>query len=317
MRVAGVVAAALLALPAPARPAFAQGAPDGRPPADPVAAARAAAAAADTLADPEAGVETDTTLAAPAGPTAAPDTSLRVPGTRMRFGWTAQRVVGSGQLSYPAGTPRAEQSRKGRLRWFGIDGEANLTYRAGALERVRVVIAKSTPRERDYVVDQLRGSGYRRSCEKLETQASTCSWHGPAVIRVQLTGDRIEANLTAAPRPAAPPPAPLPPFVTLRDTFVLGREEVENALPPPVFAKPPAPQYPKAARSAGVQGRVWVRAGVDTAGVPDSTVIVRGIRELDQAALAAARAVRFQPYRHQDRPARYVVEYPITFVLRR
>ena len=77
-----------------------------------------------------------------------------------------------------------------------------------------------------------------------------------------------------------------------------------------------APVLPPAAGEAGVQGRVWVRALVDTSGAVEKAEIVRGIAELDSAAVAIARRCRFRPYAPDGVRVRFRVEIPVLFRVR-
>jgi protein TonB len=75
------------------------------------------------------------------------------------------------------------------------------------------------------------------------------------------------------------------------------------------------PRYPEAALKAGVQGRVWLLALVDTSGTVLEAHIEHGIAELDQAAIEAVRRWRFESRSWQGSPCRYWVEVPVLFRL--
>lgn len=112
---------------------------------------------------------------------------------------------------------------------------------------------------------------------------------------------------SAAPRPV-PPPAPV---------------GVPNPVPPatsaPVPIATPAPRYPAAALRRGESGEVLLRIEVDPDGLPHAMDIVRssGSRDLDRAALVAARSWRFRPALRAGQPVTASVEVPISFDSRR
>jgi protein TonB len=87
----------------------------------------------------------------------------------------------------------------------------------------------------------------------------------------------------------------------------------------PVAISTPAPRYPASALRRGESGEVLLRIEVDPAGMPYSMDIVRssGSRELDRAALVAARGWRFRPALRDGQPVSGWVNVPITFDSRR
>lgn len=88
------------------------------------------------------------------------------------------------------------------------------------------------------------------------------------------------------------------------------------ATPPSPLARV-QPEYPSAARTAGVEGQVVLRAMVDTDGLIQPPVqVVRSIPALDAAAIDALRRWKFRPARDADGQAvRVVVDVPIRFQL--
>ncbi|MEK7774724.1 MAG: energy transducer TonB [Candidatus Zixiibacteriota bacterium] len=79
------------------------------------------------------------------------------------------------------------------------------------------------------------------------------------------------------------------------------------------------PEYPRAAKEAGLTGKVWIKCLVNVDGkvlcvqVGKST----GHPELDQAAVNAAWKNRFKPAIQNGRPVRMWVTYPVEFTLTR
>ncbi len=88
---------------------------------------------------------------------------------------------------------------------------------------------------------------------------------------------------------------------------------------PMVKAKPKGfvqPQYTDDARSAGVEGRVRLRITIDAAGNVSSAVVLSGLGHgLDQAAVAAARRMKFAPATRCGKPVQSSFVISMRFVL--
>jgi protein TonB len=91
------------------------------------------------------------------------------------------------------------------------------------------------------------------------------------------------------------------------------RPLVVDVLPEQLTA--PAPEYPKAARDAGIQGVVLVMAWVKTDGMVDSTRVVRSIPALDAAAVQSVKRLRFKPAMAQGKPVAVWVGIPVRFTI--
>jgi len=76
-----------------------------------------------------------------------------------------------------------------------------------------------------------------------------------------------------------------------------------------------APEYPKAARRAGIEGTVIVRALVSKKGEVEKAEVLKGPKELHDAAIKAAIATKFKPARQNDMPVSCWVAMPFRFVL--
>ena len=149
----------------------------------------------------------------------------------------------------------------------------------------------------------------------------------------------------------APPPPPKPPIpieapsddeledIEIEDTEI-DMEEVIAAPPPPVeeeeevsvdffvaVEEMPNPIggiaaiqqkiiYPEIAKRAGVQGRVYVKAFVDEAGVVRKAEVIKGIGAgCDEAAVDAVLKTRFTPGRQRGQAVKVQVSIPILFKL--
>jgi protein TonB len=77
------------------------------------------------------------------------------------------------------------------------------------------------------------------------------------------------------------------------------------------------PRYPDLPRRAGIEGKVIVKAVIDTTGAVSQTEVIKssGNLLLDEAALVAARGSRFTPARQQDRKVAVWVTMPFSFKL--
>lgn len=150
----------------------------------------------------------------------------------------------------------------------------------------------------------------------------------------------------------APPPPPKPPIpieapsddeledIEIEDTEIDMEEEI--AAPPPPVAEEeeevsvdffvaveemPNPIggiaaiqqkiiYPEIAKRAGVQGRVYVKAFVDEAGVVRKAEVIKGIGAgCDEAAIDAVLKTKFTPGRQRGQAVKVQVSIPILFKL--
>jgi TonB family protein len=250
-----------------------------------------------------------------------------MPGTWMRLGETEGAILARAQFPVVEG-PKDHGAvvRGGTAIWFGLPGQVTLQFRGGGLTRAEFKIEDTAPYWADYVHDQLRLAGYRSRCEQDDPGLQLCDWEGAAHVRLEVRGRHLVAKITPA-GPALEPPRPrhsVPPAAR-RDTvrvfpqvFVLGRGAPAGVPAPALADSSPlvAPAYPESARAAGVQGRIWVRALVDTNGAVVAAEVVRSIPELDSAAVAVARRCRFKPYPPAGERVRFRVEIPVIFMAR-
>lgn len=87
----------------------------------------------------------------------------------------------------------------------------------------------------------------------------------------------------------------------------------------PAVLKQPRPEYPRRARSDGIQGLVLVRIIVGTDGEVETehTRVIRSIPSLDAAAISAVNRWRFTPaIGRLGRPVRVILELPVQFSLK-
>jgi TonB family protein len=93
-------------------------------------------------------------------------------------------------------------------------------------------------------------------------------------------------------------------------------KETDISLPTPVALHKVTPEYPETARKAGIQGTVFIKAFVDTAGCVADAEVFRSVHPaLDSAAVGAAKQWRFSPSRCLNRPVPQYVFIPVEFAL--
>jgi len=74
--------------------------------------------------------------------------------------------------------------------------------------------------------------------------------------------------------------------------------------------------YPEIAKRAGVEGRVFVKAFIDSTGTVAKTELIRGIGTgCDEAAMAAVKKIKFKPGVQRGKPVNVQVTVPILFKL--
>ncbi|MDD5088762.1 MAG: energy transducer TonB [bacterium] len=108
-------------------------------------------------------------------------------------------------------------------------------------------------------------------------------------------------------------------LLTLAATLCLGLTALaEDA----VFDTPPAPltaispEYPEAARQAGIAGKVLVTIQITADGTASNPKVLQGVREdLDQAAINALKVVRWTPAQINGKPVACEIVVPIQFKL--
>lgn len=86
----------------------------------------------------------------------------------------------------------------------------------------------------------------------------------------------------------------------------------------PLYKHISAPEYPRSARKRGQHGTVLVRVLINTKGLVDAAKLVKtsGYASLDEAALKAVQAWKFEPARRGDTTFKDWVQIPIQFRLK-
>ncbi len=238
----------------------------------------------------------------------------RVPGLALRFGETVGHVDSTHRWLAQAAGPGGGESRTARAPFFGIPATVKLYFESGRLARAEAAVDSATARHADYVQDELRRLGLRRRCAEDSPSQSRCTWDGRASVQLTIQKDHITATMEPPPREAEPASV-----VTAPPEIPGGGAAVHGAPPPtesaPTVVDSCVPRLPPAARRAGIQGRVYVSALIDTAGRVVDVRVQGGIPELNDAALACARRYRFLPARSKGRPEPAWTTIPVVFLL--
>jgi protein TonB len=124
--------------------------------------------------------------------------------------------------------------------------------------------------------------------------------------------------MVPAPEPPAAPPAPVPVPPAAPPPPAPAPAEPKTVPPTAVrYLSRPAPVYPAYSRRVGETGRVVVRVLIDERGSPAKAVVQQssGHKRLDDSALTAVRAARFQPFTEDGSPRPVWVLIPIVFDL--
>lgn len=134
---------------------------------------------------------------------------------------------------------------------------------------------------------------------------------------VPVTDQPAVAPPAAETTPARPEPAARTPARAARTTppaTAPRASAIRDSAPMPL-ASNAQPKYPAAALRAGETGTVLLRVNVSAGGEPTDIAIARrsGNRDLDRAAMNAARNWRFQPAMRDGKAVADVVQIPVDF----
>ena len=120
------------------------------------------------------------------------DTTVRVPGTTLRFGLDDTAISARGF------TADASGARTGRCRFFGLTSDATLTFEDGRLARAEFAVSEASTYEIAYVHDQLTAMGYRKSCGQPTPKTEVCDWTARTRIRIEVNGASLTASVVPA-----------------------------------------------------------------------------------------------------------------------
>ncbi|MBB6065011.1 energy transducer TonB [Pseudoxanthomonas broegbernensis] len=137
----------------------------------------------------------------------------------------------------------------------------------------------------------------------------------------QRTQQAPQAVLPTSPVLVEPAPGrTAAPAATARSTAPAGSQRASASVPdraPRPLADNPVPRYPPAALRNGAEARVVLNIAVDANGVPTDVQVAERDgardRELDRAAVQAARQWRFEPAMRDGRAVAATVRLPVDF----
>jgi TonB family protein len=140
---------------------------------------------------------------------------------------------------------------------------------------------------------------------------------------VDLVSGKVEGN----PEESHEPSEIASRVITNRPSVVSPSGESSDSLPRwgefvavetmPEITKEVRAEYPRQAKSAGIEGTVWIAALIDKRGVVLNTIVTKssGNLSLDEAALRAAKRCKYKPGIQNGEPVACWVKYPVMYVL--
>jgi protein TonB len=90
---------------------------------------------------------------------------------------------------------------------------------------------------------------------------------------------------------------------------------VGGDIKPPLKVKNVPPVYPQIAITSRTQGVVILEATIGTDGKVKDTKLLRSIKQLDDAAIAAVRAWEYKPTLVNGKPVQVIMTIPVNFTL--
>jgi protein TonB len=116
--------------------------------------------------------------------------------------------------------------------------------------------------------------------------------------------------LAAVPPPPAPPPPPVQ--TAVRPALV----RVGGQITAPALARRVEPVYPDIAVAAKLSGTVILEATVGLDGAVESVQVIRSIKLLDRAAIAAVEQWQYSPLVLNGLPTRFILTVTVSFHLK-
>jgi len=121
--------------------------------------------------------------------------SIAIPGTSLSLGMRLTRV--DSLAAFRGGRPSGSNRRSGATRFFGIDANATLDFQTGYLTHARFEMQDVSTHSRDYAEDQLRRSGLKPMCDRLDDGAHECDWNGACLLHVSWAPGKLTADARA------------------------------------------------------------------------------------------------------------------------
>ncbi len=84
---------------------------------------------------------------------------------------------------------------------------------------------------------------------------------------------------------------------------------------PPVLLSKIKLKYPEEAKRKGIEGKVFLKLVISKTGTVKSVEVLKGVPELNQAAIDAVKNLKLKPAKYKGKPVNAVVRIPIDFKL--
>jgi TonB family protein len=104
-------------------------------------------------------------------------------------------------------------------------------------------------------------------------------------------------------------------FITDSKVFPISKRTVaiNRYDKPPQLKTGIKPKYPKEARKKGVKGKVYIKVYIDESGKATKTIVLRGYKELNQAAIDAVKKAKYKAAIYKDKKVGVWVTLSINF----
>ena len=105
----------------------------------------------------------------------------------------------------------------------------------------------------------------------------------------------------------------------VKDHLVFPVFEDKNEKKASKFDEPPQlktqikPKYPAEAKKKGIKGKVFIKVFIDEKGIAQDAIILRGVDELNQAAIDAVKKAKYKPAKYEGKPVGVWVNLSIKF----
>ncbi len=226
-----------------------------------------------------------------------------------------QDVILLTEADLTIGEERAGQSPDTARHFFRLDGTAfqayvNLQEWSGSAKFLVLFNEMSADKVRNVLTTEMLLVGGHSAVFGFEDKSGKpyfCSFH--------ITGppDKI--------LPAPPPPPPAPPVSPEQKAkiaeFELGAIKARDAVNPPRLVKKVDPVYPPEAKAAGEKGSVVLNVRTDTSGNVKQVMVLKTSNEIfNEAAIAAVKQWKYEPYLQDGQPKELVFSVFIRFELK-
>jgi TonB family protein len=198
----------------------------------------------------------------------------------------------------------------GRTRVHLVVDRANLTASVAPASAAEAAVPRMTAATTTRLPRDTLGVTPREPAPALPRAPRDTGRVTPRATRDTLrTAARVTARSQDEPAPAATVVSVLP------ETLAVQVPHRASPYAPATLLSEPSCDYPETARAAGIQGRIWILAFVDTDGHVIRAQLKSGIPVLNAAALECVKGWHFYPVSRKGAPCRFWVLVPVTFTV--